>query len=157
MEMRRGLAFLLAAALTAWSANAFGETITLLCKGDAFAPTLGGQEIETGRLVIDTDTRSLMGPRTGGKALTEGERQETGTNGTTMNCRAAFGTDEASYSMIDRCAWAQPLGTGAVNVLMERRWLLDRATGHLNFDWRLGTSTFAKTADCVPMDLHPRF
>ena len=149
--MTRWRAILLAATLSWTSTAALADTITLLCKGDAFAPTIGGTEIGSGRVVVDTAQRIFQG-------LKEGTTQSAGDGDVgPQNCVVVFIVNEAIYGVTEHCEGPMNISGQWVNGILGQQWRVDRVTGRLNLDWNLGKIGFHKTADCSPMDTHPRF
>ena len=135
--MSRWPALLVAAAL-AGGAPVAAATVTLVCKGDAFASS------DAHRLVIEPDHHRFDG-------LTEGLTQAPADDGVSMKtCRASFVATKAAWGMITRCEGLANVDGNWTNALSSERWSLDRATGRLTYAWRGAASAVNKTAMCGP-------
>ena len=134
------LALLVIASMLAPGAAA-AAPITLLCKGDAL----------TGRLVIDTGQRIFQG-------IKEGTRKTPPTDSTGPDtCNAVFLMNDASYGVTEHCEGPDRIGADWVDVHSSVSWLVDRSTGHLDYEMEVGLIHFSKTAECAPMDPQPKF
>jgi hypothetical protein len=143
------------AALVATASPATADTITLLCRGDAFAPSLGGTEVVESRVVIDPVNKSLLVRQNGTSGIVDGPHDYPSSDDPNLvwHCDGIFIESNSSYAANQQCHadYLQRHWSTA------QEWAVDRVTGHLTYNWRSMGVSFAKTAECSPIDAHPKF
>jgi hypothetical protein len=106
-------------------------------------------------VVIDPENRTMLVRQNGTIGITAGTHDQASSDDPSLvfHCNETFTETDSTYGATSRCE-AVYLQRDWVTT---QDWLIDRVTGHLAYNWRMGQVAFAKTAECSPMDTRPKF